>query len=301
VGNALRRALLSSVQGAAVSQVRIDGVLHEFSTIPDVLEDIPEIVLNLKQLRFRLASDEPKRLYLHAKGRGEFCGRDLEVPAEVEVLTPNQLLLTITKARRLVNMELQVENGRGWVPAEQLRKGHQAPAGTIFLDCFFSPVKQVVYQVENIRVGERADFEQVILDVKTDGTIWPDEALIQAALLLKKHMEVILELGEVPEFTEEERLGREESRLKALLSQAIEDLEISFRTKNCLRHGRLKTTGEPVSIRTIGELVIRNRRELKEIENLGDRSVDELEAVLANLGLSLGMDVSGLLEKGKSS
>lgn len=299
VGNALRRGLLSSVQGAAVSQVRIDGVLHEFSTIPDVLQDVPEIILNLKQVRLRVATDEPRTLYLHAKGKGEFYARDLEVPPEVEILTPDQLIFTITERRRLVNMELQVENGRGWVPAERLRKGRSAPVGTIFLDCFFSPVKQVTYQVENIRVGDRADFEQVILEVSTDGTIWPDEALIQTALLLKEHMEVILSSGEIPEFTREERLGREQERLKALLSQDIEDLEVSFRTKNCLRNGRLRKTKEPISIRTIGELVSRTEKEIRTIENLGDRSVEELKAVLSNLGLSLGMDVKTTLGRRK--
>lgn len=299
IGNALRRALYSSVQGAAISRVRIDGVLHEFSTIPDVLEDVPEIILNLKRVRLRLTADEPKTLYLHAKGKGEFYARDLEVPPEVEILTPDQLILTITDQRRAVNMELQVENGRGWVGAERLRKGRPAPVGTIFLDCFFSPVKQVAYKVENIRVGDRADFEQVSLEVKTDGTMWPDEALIQSALLLKEHMEVILGVGEIPEFTQEERLDREQERLKALLSQDIEDLEVSSRTKNCLRNGRLRKTKERISIRTIGELVSRTEEEIRGIENLGDKSLEELKAVLSSLGLSLGMDLKAILGRRK--
>ncbi|MEO0080267.1 MAG: DNA-directed RNA polymerase subunit alpha [candidate division WOR-3 bacterium] len=301
LGNALRRALLSSVQGAAPVEVRIDGVTHEFTTIDDVVEDVPEIILNIKKLRFRLWSETPRLCYLHAKGKREFFARDLTLPPEIVVANPDQKLLTISDSRRSVNIEMLVENGRGYVKAERLKKNRTAPEGTIFLDAFFSPVKRVNYWVETMRVLDRTDFERVVLEVWTDGTVRPDEALIQSATILKNHMAGLIPKEKEPEFIEEEKLYRDRDRLAELLAMDIEELELSNRALNCLRRGKSKRTGERISIQTVADLVQRTEKEMLDIENFGRKSLEELKKVLEDVGLTLGMDISGIpvIEKTK--
>jgi len=294
VGNALRRALLSSVQGAAVTQVRIDGVPHEFSTIDDVVEDVPEIILNIKKLRMRLWSEAPKSCTLHAKGKREFTAKDLTVPPEIIIANPDQRILTISDASRVVNIELVVENGRGYVTSDRLKKNQTVVEGTIFLDAFFSPVKRVNYWVESMRLLDRTDFEKVVLEVWTDGTVRPDEALIQSATILKNHMEVLVPSEKEPEFIEEEKLYRDRDRLMETLAMDIEELELSNRALNCLKKGRSKRTGERISIQTVGDLVQRTEKEMLDIENFGRKSLEELKKVLEDMSLSFGMDVSGL-------
>jgi DNA-directed RNA polymerase subunit alpha len=295
-GNSLRRALLSSVQGASISELRIDGVVHEFSTLSDVLEDVAQIVLNLKKIRLQLNAEVPKLCYLHARGKGEFCARDLEVPPEVEIKTPDQKILTITSAKRLVNMELKVENGRGWVAAERLKKQRNVPPGVVVLDCFFSPVKKVNYRVESTRFAERTDYEKVIMEVATDGTVKPEEAVIQAATILRDHMAPVIGLGAEPVFIKkEEKVDREREHLAALLHRDIDELEISHRASNSLKHGRLKSTGAEVYIKTIGDLVRRTEKEMLDIENFGRKSLMELKEVLGRMKLSFGMNVDQIL------
>lgn len=294
VGNALRRALLSSVQGAAVVEVRIDGATHEFTTIEDVVEDVPEIILNIKKIRFRLWSETPRVCYLHAKGKRAFFARDLTVPPEVVIANPDQKILTLSDNKRAVNIEMMVESGRGYVRAERLRRGRTVPEGTIFLDAFFSPVKKVNYWVENMRVLDRTDFERVMLEVWTDGTVKPDEALIQAATILKNHMGGLIPEEREPEFIEEERLHRARDHLAELLAMNVDELELSNRALNCLKKGRSKRTGERVSIRTIADLVQHTEKELLDIENFGRKSLEELKDVLEDMGLTLGMDISGI-------
>lgn len=294
VGNALRRALLSSVQGAAVVEVRIDGVTHEFTTIDDVVEDVPEIILNIKKIRFRLWSETPRACYLHAKGKRAFFARDLTVPPEVVIANPDQKILTISDSRRAVNIEMIVENGRGYVRAERLKKDRSVPEGTIFLDAFFSPVKKVNYWVENMRVLDRTDFERVMLEVWTDGTVKPEEALIQSATILKNHMSALVPMEKEPEFIEEERVYRDRDRLAELLAMDIDELELSNRALNCLKKGRSKRTGERISIRTIADLVQYTEKEMLDIENFGRKSLEELKKVLEDMGLTLGMDISGI-------
>lgn len=295
IGNALRRALLSAVQGAAITQVRIDGVTHEFSVIPGVLEDVPEIILNLKKVRLTLVADSPKFLKLHAKGKRSYLAKDLETPPEAEIKTPDQLIFTLTDARRSVNMEMKIENGRGWVPAERLKKlSPPVPVGTIFLDAFFSPVKKVTYKIENTRVGNRVDYEKVILEIWTDTTVTPEQALIQAALHLKEHMDIILKIGESPEFTRERRVERNIERLRALLSRDIEDLELSYRTVKYLKEGRIKETKESVHIRTIGDLISKTKKEMLQIDNVGEKSYNEMERALAKWGLSFDFHYQGM-------
>jgi len=293
VGNSLRRALLSAVQGAAVTQVRIDGIPHEFSTIDDVVEDVPQVILNIKKLRMRLWSESPKTCSLHAKGKREFTAKDLTLPPEIVVANPDQKIFTISDKNRAVNLEMLVENGRGYVTSDRLKKNQPAPEDTIFLDAFFSPVKKVNYWVESMRVLDRTDFEKVILEVWTDGSVRPDEALIQSATILKNHMVALVPSEKEPQFIEEERLYRDRDRLIEVLGMDIEELELSNRALNCLKKGRSKRTGERISIQTVGDLVQRTEKDMLDIENFGRKSLEELKKVLEDMGLTFGMDVSG--------
>lgn len=293
VGNSLRRALLSAVQGAAVTQVRIEGVPHEFSTIDDVVEDVPEIVLNIKKLRMRLWSETPKICTLSAKGKREFTAKDLTVPPEIVIANPDQKLLTITDKNRQVNLEMVVENGRGYVTSDRLKKNQTAVEDTIFLDAFFSPVKKVNYWVESMRVLDRTDFEKVVLEVWTDGSVRPDEALIQSATILKNHMAVLIPQEKEPQFIEEEKLYRDRDRMVEVLAMDIEELELSNRALNCLKKGRSKRTGERISIQTVGDLVQRTEKDMLEIENFGRKSLEEIKKVLEDMGLTFGMDTTG--------
>ena len=297
IGNALRRALLSSVQGAAITQVRIDSVMHEFTTIPDVLEDIPDVILNLKRIRMRLWSESPKLCYLHAKGKGSFTAKALELPPEITIANPDEHILTITDAKRSVNIELRVDNGRGFVTSERIKKGQTVPIGTVFMDAFFSPVKKVDYRVENTRVLDRADFERIILEIWTDGTVKPEEAFIQTVTIIKNHMQALIPAEKEPEFVAEERFDKDRERLRELLARDIDELEISNRASNCLKKGRSKRTHERISINTIGDLVQRGEKEMLDIENFGRKSLEELKKVLEGLGLTFGMDVTGLIRK----
>jgi DNA-directed RNA polymerase subunit alpha len=294
MGNSLRRALLSSVQGAAITEVRIEGVAHEFETIDDVVEDVSEIVLNLKKLRTRLWSETPRMCYLHASGKREFAARDLQVPPEVVIANPDQKILTISDARRSVHVEMLIENGRGYVKAERIKKNRTAPETTVFLDAFFSPVKRVNYWVESMRVLDRTDFERLVLEVWTDGTVRPDEAMIQSGTILKNHMAVLVPAEKEPEFIEEEKLYRDRDKLVELLNQNVEELELSNRALNCLVKGRSKRTGERISLKTIADLVMKTEKDMLDIENFGRKSLEELKKVLEDVGLSLGMDLAGL-------
>lgn len=297
IGNSLRRALLSSIQGAAITQVRIDKVLHEFSTIPGVLEDVPQIILNVKKIRLRLDSENPKSCSLHAKGAEEFKARHLTVPPEITITNPDQPILTITEASRSVNIEMIVENGRGYLPAERSEKKNGFPEGTIFLDAFFSPVKKVNFTVANTRVADRADFEKVILEIWTDNTVLPEECLIQSATILKNHMASLIPTEKEPEFFIAERYDRSRQRLQELLMMDINELELSNRALNCLKNGRSKHTGEKLNINTVGDLVGRTEREMLDIENFGRKTLDEVRKILEDRGLSFGMDVAGILKK----
>jgi DNA-directed RNA polymerase subunit alpha len=293
VGNAMRRALLSSVQGAAITQVRIDGVAHEFSTIEDVVEDVPQIILNLKRLRMRLWSETPRTCTLHTKGKREFTAKDLTVPPEIIIANPDEVILTVSDKSRSVSMELVVENGRAYVPAERLRRNQTAPEGTIYLDAFFSPVKKASFTVEPMRVQDRTDFEKVHLEIWTDGSVRPDEALIQSATIVKNHMSVLVPSEKEPEFIEEERLYRDQDRIVETLGMDIEELELSNRALNCLKKGRSKRTGDKISIQTVGDLVQRTEKEMLDIENFGRKSLEELRKVLEDMNLTFGMDVVG--------
>lgn len=288
LGNALRRVLLSSIPGAAVVAVRIEGVLHEFSTIPGVVEDVTEIILNLKQLRLRLHSEHPKSLYLKAQTKGVVTAASIESDADVEIINPEQHIATLSEDGAL-KMELTVDHGRGYVPAEVFRKTYNT-IGLIPLDAAFSPVTKVNFQVENCRVGERTDYDRLILEIHTDGTMRPDLALSHAAKLLQEHLSLFLTFGEREVEEREERLDSDSAKLKELLSKTVEELELSVRSANCLRAN---------NIYTLADLVQKTESEMLKYRNFGRKSLNELNSILKNMNLSFGMKIDHIIDQKK--
>ena len=280
LGNALRRVLLSSIPGAAVVAVKIEGVLHEFSTIPGIVEDVTEIVLNLKQIRLRLHSEHPKTLYLKASSKGVVRASAIDGDADVEILTPDQHIATLSEDGSL-KMELTVDHGRGYVPAEVFRKSYNS-IGLIPLDASFSPVVKVNFQVENCRVGERTDYDRLIIDVHTEGSVRPDEAVSHAAKLLRDHLGLFLSFGEEAEEPKEESGDSDYLKMRDLLNKPVEELELSVRSANCLRAN---------NIFTIGDLVHKTESEMLKYRNFGRKSLAELIEILKAMSLSFGMKV----------
>jgi DNA-directed RNA polymerase subunit alpha len=281
LGNALRRVLLSSIQGAAPVSMRISGVLHEFSTIPGIYEDVTEIVLNVKKLRFKLLGDEPKTLVLESKKRGELKAKDLQIDSQVEILNPDLHIANLTESADF-RMEIDIGWGRGYVASEQ-NKREDAPVGTIFLDSMFSPVTKVNFNVENTRVGQRTDYDRLFLEIWTDGTITPEDALCFAAKLLKDHLQLFIKMEERLEIAEEEKVDEETLRIRNLLKMRVDELELSVRSSNCLR---------AADIQTLADLVQKTESEMLKYRNFGRKSLTELNGILNELGLSFGMDIS---------
>lgn len=280
IGNALRRTLISSLQGAAVTAVRIEGVLHEFSTIPGVLEDVTDIILNIKRIRPQMLSDEGATLVLDVEEVGKYGAGHIEENPNIKLHNPDQHILELTKAAR-VRIEMDINSGRGYVIAEQNKRPDQ-PAGTIPVDALFSPVIKTRYEVENTRVGQRTDYDRLILDIWTDGTITPEDSLSYAAKILKDHMQVFITFEE--EFVEEraEEVDEETLRIRQLLKMRVDELELSVRSSNCLR---------AANIVTLEDLVRRTESEMLKYRNFGRKSLTELNGILSELGLSFGMDV----------
>lgn len=287
-GNSLRRILLSSIQGAAVTAVRIDGVMHQFSTIPGVYEDVTDIILNIKSTRLKLLGDSPKTLVLEAHNKGTYKAGDLQRDPEVEIMNPKQHLLTLTEDSR-VKLELSVNSGRGYVSAEQ-NKDPEAPLGTIFVDSFFSPVIKVNYEVENTRVGQRTDYDKLILEVWTDGSISPLDSLRHAAKIMKDHLGILVQSEEELPVLEEEQVDEEILRVRKLLKTRVDELELSVRSSNCLKAAKIET---------IEELVKRTEPEMLRFRNFGRKSLNELTNVLQSLGLTWGMDIEKYKEQPK--
>ncbi|HEC79413.1 MAG TPA: DNA-directed RNA polymerase subunit alpha [candidate division WOR-3 bacterium] len=287
IGNSLRRILLSSIQGAAITRVRIDDVLQEFSTIPGVYEDVVEIILNLKQVKVKLLSDTPRTINLKVKGKKEYLAGDIEKNPDVVIATPKQKILTVTESKVNFNMEMFVEAGRGYVPADML-KHEEVPIGTIFIDAIFTPILSVNFEVKNTRVGTKTDYDNLVIEIKTDGTITPVEAIVEAASLMKHHLSFITSLGVEPQFTSKEQLDAEHRRIREILKRSIDELEISVRASNCLKNENIKT---------IGDLVKKSGKELLTYENFGRKSLKELEKNLAKVGLHLEMDVDKYLKE----
>ncbi|MGI5876692.1 MAG: DNA-directed RNA polymerase subunit alpha, partial [Dethiobacteria bacterium] len=275
LGNSLRRILLSSLPGAAVVSLKIEGVLHEFSVIPHVIEDTPQIILNLKKLRLAIYSDEPQLLIIDAEGEGEVRASDIKAPADVKILNPDLLIATLEKGGRL-NMEITASKGRGYVPAVRNKMPNQ-PIGVIPVDSIFTPIKKVNYTVEDTRVGQVTDYDKLTLEVWTDGSIKPDEAISMGGSILSKHLELFINLTEKPEEVETPEDKEEEDKEK-VLELTIEELDLSVRSYNCLKRA---------GINTVDELVRKTEEEMMKVRNLGKKSLEEVQNKLSQLGLSL--------------
>ncbi len=288
LGNALRRALLSSIQGAAVTAVRFEGVLHEFSTISGVYQDVTEIWLNLKKLRLKLSGEAPKTVHLKATRKGKLLASHIEAGGDIEILNPDLFICELTEETKF-SAEIEVGFGRGYVAAEQ-NKRPGAPVGTIFLDSLFSPVYKVNYQVENTRLGQRVDYERLILEIWTDGGVTAEEALSYAGRILAEHLSILIKTDGPIQTDEVQKVDEESSRMFNLLKTRVDELELSVRSANCLR---------AAGINTLGDLVRKSEAEMLEFRNFGRKSLTELHQVLGDLGLSFGMDVSRYLAESK--
>ena len=281
LGNALRRTLLSSLDGAAITDVKIEGALHEFTTLDGVYEDVTEIILNLKRVILKMDGREPRKIRLSAVGEKEVTAGDIDTGGTVEIVNPDHLIARLAKGATL-NIEMGVGIGRGYRPAE-LNKEAEETIGVIAIDSIFSPVRKVKYSVEDTRVGQRTDFNRLILDIWTDGRIAPREALIQAAAILKKHLDLFTDQGlYTVEFEEEVETEDKEDKVQKLLNMPINEIELSVRSHNCI---------QSANIQTIGDLARLSETEMLKYRNFGKKSLDEIKGILTSLGLSLGMDI----------
>ena len=285
IGNALRRVLLSSVEGAAVKAIKVEGVQHEFTVVEGVSEDITEIVLNLKEVCIRVHSDDDKLLHVKKEGPGELTAADLQVDSDIEVMNPDKHIATLDKDG-VLDMEITVGKGRGYVLAEANKQAEQ-PMGTIVLDAAFSPIRKVHYDIGNARVGQQTDYDKLSLEVWTNGVVAPDDAVAHAAKILKDHLELFINFEEEPVEEEENVVDEETRRIGTLLKMQVDELELSVRSANCLT---------AANIMTLGDLVQRTEPEMLKFRNFGRKSLNELTAILESLGIVFGMDVSNYQE-----
>ena len=284
IGNALRRVLLSSMEGAAVLEVKIKGVEHEFSTIPGVLEDVINICLNLKKLRFKIYTDEPQKATLQAKGKKEIKGGDFEIPSQLELVNKDLHIATLTSKDARLEMEILVGKGIGYEPVEERKKG-KVEIGKILLDAVYTPIKRVSYKVENMRVGKRTDFDRLLLEIETDGTISPKESLLKAIEILVNHYQFLRENlqafkrnEEKKEYFKEKPGEVKEEKNQDFLKIKVEDLNISNRSKNALLNAHLKT---------VGGILRKKEEDLLAIEGFGKKGIEELKRVLKKMKLEL--------------
>jgi DNA-directed RNA polymerase subunit alpha len=277
LGNSLRRVLLSSLQGAAITSVKIEGVEHEFMTIPEVAEDVTDIILNLKEVLLQIHTNEVKTLRIEADGPREIKAGDIQSDGQVEILNPGHHLFTISEGGR-VRMELTARRGRGYVPAEK-NKVAGSPIGTIPIDALFSPIRKVNYQVTNARVGQQTDYDRLSLEVWTDGSVAPNDAVAFAAKIVREQLAIFINFDEAEEPAEEVK-PVEEQKLNENLFRSVDELELSVRSANCLQNANIKT---------IGDLVLKTEAEMLKTKNFGRKSLKEIKEILAEMGLSLGM------------
>jgi len=278
IGNSLRRVLLSSIAGAAVTSIKIEGALHEFSTIPGVKEDVTDIILNIKNLRLKLHSGKEKVIYLRKKGPGKILAKHITPDADVEVLVPDLHIATLDKDGS-IDIEMVVQVGRGYVSAEH-NKEEDMPIGTIPVDAVFSPIRKVNFTVENARVGRVTDYDKLIMEIWTDGSVRPDDVLGISAKNLKDHLHLFINFEESDLSTEQDHNNDQEFNQN--LTKNVHELELSVRAANCLKNA---------SIRTIGDLVQRTEPEMLRTKNFGRKSLNEIKEILVEMGLSLGMKV----------
>jgi DNA-directed RNA polymerase subunit alpha len=282
IGNALRRVLLSSIEGAAVSSVKIEGVQHEFQSIEGIVEDVTDVVLNLKKILFVAEGRDTVNLIIDVEKEGAVTAGDIQLVNGISVVNPEHIICNLNKKQRFF-AELEVRVGRGYCSGEENKKEDQ-PIGVIPIDSLFSPVKLVKYSVENTRVGQSLDYDKLILEVTTDGRITPDEAIKQSSAILKHHLEVFEQLSdEAIEFENETKeISEEQNRLRKLLNMSVNEIELSVRAANCLNNA---------NITTVGELAMKSEQEMLKYRNFGKKSLNEIKDKLEQLGLSLGMKI----------
>ena len=278
IGNSLRRILLSSLPGCAIKSVKIDGAQHEFTTIPNVVEDVPEIVLNLKMVRIKMDKNEEKTLRINFEGEGEVKAGDIITDGTVEVLNPDLHIATVSKGGKL-NMEMVADMGRGYNTAEKNKTQNQ-PIGVIAIDSIYSPVKKVNYSVENTRVGQMVDYDKLTIELWTDGSLEPYEALSLAAKVFTEHLKLFVDLSETAKNTQI-MIEKEENKKEKILEMPIEDLELSVRSFNCLKRS---------GISTVGDLANKTETDMMKVKNLGKKSLEEVIAKLHDLGLDLAKE-----------
>jgi DNA-directed RNA polymerase subunit alpha len=276
----MRRVLLSSIEGSAVTSVKFDNILHEYSTIPNVLEDTLQIIMNIKGVVLRVDGDRPKQISIEFEGEGEVAAKDIVADADVTILNPDHHIATLAEDGRL-KIDMEVGRGRGYVPVENIRDDDE-PVGVIPIDAIFSPVRKVKYKVEDTRVGQQTDYDRLILEVWTDGSISPNDAVTSAAEILKEHIEIFIDFESAPEI-ETEIVDEERTRLREILGRSVNELELSVRAVNCL---------EIAEIITIADLVKKTDQEMLKYRNFGRKSLNEIKEVLEKMDLSLGMDLS---------
>src|SRR5512147_2999172 len=281
IGNSLRRVLLSSLEGAAISSIKIDGAMHEFATVEGVVEDVTEIVLNLKKILLKAHTRDSQTLLLSVNKEGEVTAADITLNQNLEIVNPDQHICTLDKKKKF-EMELEIKVGRGFLPGDENKKPNQA-IGVIAIDSLFSPVTRVRYGVENARVGQRTDYDRLILEVWTDGRISPDDALTQASAILQHHLDVFVGYDKnAVEFEEViDKQDEEKTKLKKLLNMSVNEIELSVRAANCLNNA---------NITTVGQLAMKTEQEMLKYRNFGKKSLNEIKDKLASLGLSLGMN-----------
>jgi len=284
VGNSLRRVLLSSLQGSAVTAIRVEGINHEFSAVPGVMEDLTDVVLNLKKCQLRLNQNDPLIFSFKHEGEGDVTVGKMFAGQNVDVFNPDDVIFTATSAKAKVEMEIKVSRGRGFVTAEHFEFEH-APLGTIYLDANFSPVSKVNFLVEDARVGQSIDYDRLILEIWTNGSLTPEKALEEASQLLIDHFKIFVR-QEQEASASDDGSGVEDPELLRMLARPVEELELSVRAANCLKSA---------SIRTIGDLVSRDESEMLQFHNFGKKSLDEIVQLLESMGLSLGMKVGASL------
>ena len=278
IGNSLRRIMLSSLPGCAITSVKIDGVLHEFSTIPNVVEDVPELIVNLKNVRLKFDGNEEKTIRIDFKGEGEVTAGDIKSDGTVEVLNPDLHIATVSEGGSLV-MEMTADRGRGYNSSEKNKKPNQ-DISVLPIDSIYTPVKKVNYQVENTRVGQTVDYDKLVIEVWTDGSLKPYEALSLAAKIMTEHLELFIDLSEISKNTQV-MVEKEESKKEKVLEMSIEELELSVRSYNCLKRA---------NISTVEDLISKSESEMMKVRNLGKKSFDEVTAKLHSLGLDFAQE-----------
>jgi len=289
IGNSLRRVLLSSLEGAAITSIKIDGAQHEFATVEGVVEDVTDIVLNLKKIKFKSNNRETQTLYLSANKEGDVKASDIQLNQNMEVVNPDQHICTLDKKKKF-EMELEVKVGRGFMPGDENKKPDQA-IGVIAIDSIFSPVTRVKYAVEAARVGQRTDYDRLLVEIWTDGRISPDDALTQASAILQHHLDVFVGYDKNAVQFEEavEKQDDEKAKLKKLLNMSVNEIELSVRAANCLNNA---------NITTVGQLAMKTESEMLKYRNFGKKSLNEIKEKLASLGLTLGMNIDSTLLDG---